>query len=483
MRAALATALLAVLCSSARAERGDWPFVRGDLAGTATIALPGAGRVTSGWQFSVGSHIWAYQPGMSVWSSAAIGRVAGRAVVIVGSYDNNVYCLDAASGEKRWRFTTGGGVYAAPVLWRGRATSQRPARALVFAGSSDRSVYALDADLGRREWIYTIEAWRPTMGGARLSSPAIGQAGGRDLVFVGHWVWDKSMAGHQQAGGLTAIDAATGKRAWTTPLGDNQLSSPIVAPIDGQGRAFIASENGNLYAVDASSGKLLWTHGERDAIKASPALFDAADGPRLVIGSKFGRVRCLDARSGRVIWRFKAGHWIDGSAAIATVNGRAVVFIGSYDNNLYALDGASGAMIWSYRTAGGVYSSPAVVGEGVQQRVLFSSWDHHLHCVAASDGALIWKTFTGRPIWDSVTLGDSVWASPSVAVLGGEPQVYFGSYSGPLYAMSLASAARQALPRHTSNWTFWVTLPLVMAVTAVLTLVLTWRHRRLQRLQ
>jgi outer membrane protein assembly factor BamB len=360
---------------------------------------------------------------------------------------------------------------------------------MVFAGSSDRAVYALDAADGRREWVYSVQGWRPTMGGARLASPAVGRAQGRDAVFVAHWVWDKSMAGHQQAGGLTALDALSGRRLWTTALGDNQLSSPIFAREGPEGtgadprgqpdagRVFVASENGNLYALDARSGRVLWAHGERDAIKSSPALFTLDGRARLVIGSKFGRVRCLDAATGQVLWRFKAGHWVDGSAAVAEVDGRLVVYVGSYDTNLYALEASSGSFLWSYRTAGGIYSSPAVVREGGEVSVLFASWDHHLHCVSADRGAPRWKKHTGRPIWDSVTLGDSIWSSPSVALFDEQAMVYFGAYSGPFYALPLAAAARE-LPRPASNLGFWVTLPGVVLATTALTLILTWRHRR-----
>jgi serine/threonine-protein kinase len=414
---------------------------------------------------------------MSVWSSAALGLVAGRLVVVAGSYDNNVYCLDGLTGERRWRFTTGGGVYAAPVIWRGAG------RPLVFAGSSDRLVYALDADLGRREWVHALKTWRPTMGGARLSSPCVGRARGKDAVFIGHWVWDKSMSGHLQAGGATALDARTGKLLWTVQLGDNQMSSPIFVELDGRGRLFVASENGNLYALDAESGATLWIRTDRDAIKGSPAYFDSAGGPRVVIGSKFGSVRSLDARTGKAAWSFKTGHWVDGSAAVAQVGGRTVVFIGSYDTNLYALDGQTGVMIWSYRTGAGVYSSPAVA-EDRQGRVmvLVSSWDHHLHCVSGENGTLLWKVFTGRPLWDSVSLGDSVWASPSAAEVDGEVMVYVGSYAGPLHAVSFSEAARNALARPGSNRAFWVTLPVVLLAVGLLTILLSrWQRRQGQR--
>ena len=464
------------LCAPpALADPAGWPMVRQNPRGSGVARLGATKGPAKGWQFQVGSHVWSYQPGMAVWSTAALGRVKGRAVVMVGSYDNNLYCLDAVTGRRRWRFTTGGGIYHAPALWQ-------PARgkALVFATSTDRLVYAVDADLGRREWVYAIKTWRPTMGGARLSAPCVGLGPrGVDAVFVGHWVWDKSMAGHLQAGGLSALDARTGKLLWTADLGDNRISSPIFAMVKGQGRVMVGSENGNLYALDASTGDLVWTFSDRDAIKGNPAFFRTPRGPRVVFGSKYGRVRCLDAVTGKRVWQHATGHWVDGSPAVARVDGRDLVLVGSYDNLLHALDARTGAVVWRYRAASGIYSSPAVFRDADGRvKALFTAWDHQLHCVSAHNGALLWSAFLGRPLWDSITLGDSIWASPSVALMDGKATIFVGSYSGPLYAVPLHEARQKALARPSSNLRFWVTLPLVILLTTGLTIFLTRRHRR-----
>ncbi|MET9694815.1 PQQ-binding-like beta-propeller repeat protein [Streptomyces sp. NPDC006514] len=60
-------------------------------------------------------------------------------IVYIGSNDNKVYALDAATGTPHWTYTTGGGVYSAsPAVMDG----------IVYIGSSDRKVYALDAATG-----------------------------------------------------------------------------------------------------------------------------------------------------------------------------------------------------------------------------------------------------------------------------------------------------------------------------------------------
>ena len=78
--------------------------------------------------------IWNYTPGGDVISSPAVAD--GK--VYVGSYDNNVYCLDAATGANIWNYTTGGWVWSSPAVADGK----------VYVGSNDDNVYCLNAVTG-----------------------------------------------------------------------------------------------------------------------------------------------------------------------------------------------------------------------------------------------------------------------------------------------------------------------------------------------
>ncbi|MHB8878496.1 MAG: outer membrane protein assembly factor BamB family protein, partial [Myxococcaceae bacterium] len=197
------TALIAALLLSA----ADWPMSRGDAQNTAAVELEVKGAPRP-WTFDGSGRVFGFEPGMTVWSSPAVAEVGGRALLAVGSYDHSVYGLDASSGELLWKFATGGPVYSAPVIWA------EGGRTLVIAASSDRLVYALDAATGRQAWVHAVEDFRPTLGGARLSSPCMGTAAGQDAVFVGRWVWDRSLANPLQQGGVTALSAADGKALW-----------------------------------------------------------------------------------------------------------------------------------------------------------------------------------------------------------------------------------------------------------------------------
>ena len=59
-------------------------------------------------------------------------------VVYVGSYDDNVYALNATSGAKLWSYPTGRAVISSPAVANG----------VVYVGSYDGNVYAFDQQGG-----------------------------------------------------------------------------------------------------------------------------------------------------------------------------------------------------------------------------------------------------------------------------------------------------------------------------------------------
>jgi eukaryotic-like serine/threonine-protein kinase len=79
--------------------------------------------------------------------------VVANGVVYVGSNDDNVYALDAATGARLWSYTTGDVVFAAPAVANG----------VVYAGSEDGNVYAFDLTGGLGPMVHA----RPDVSGLR----------------------------------------------------------------------------------------------------------------------------------------------------------------------------------------------------------------------------------------------------------------------------------------------------------------------------
>jgi outer membrane protein assembly factor BamB len=467
--------LLAMLLVPARATASEceiWSQSRCDARNEGAIDLGEVGEsLPRAWSFDGSGRVWGYEPGLTVWSSPALGAAGGRPIVVAGNYDHTLYCLDAASGERLWKFTTGGPLYAAPVFFRDGI------RDMVFAASNDRIVYAVDPATGRQIWVHAVEDFRPTLGGARLAAPCVGGLGERDdAVFVPYWIWDRSLANSMQRSGVAALAIDDGHLLWRADLGDSELSAAIFARVGGRGLLFLGSSSGNLYALAARSGDVVWKKTELDCVRSQPAFLPTGTGGVLVTGSKFGTVRGLDVQSGAEIWRYRTGDRITGSPAILAGK-RPQVLVGSYDRKLHALSALDGSPLWQDGIRGGVFSSPALVAGGAEPMVLFSAWDHMLHATDLARGQPLFSAFTGRPLWNVAGMDDSNWASPAAGRIRGRWMAFVGSYDGTLRALPL-DADERAAPELRSNLWFWLSFPMFLLPIIGLALLLTRRERR-----
>jgi outer membrane protein assembly factor BamB len=468
-----------VLLPPLRSSAGEcelWTQSRCDAQNQAAIELRAAGSsLPRAWSFDGSGRVWGYEPGLTVWSSPALGVAGDRPVVVAGNYDHTLYCLDAATGELQWKFTAGDAIYAAPVFF------QDGARQMVLAAANDRIVYAIDATSGRQLWVHAVEDFRPTLGGARLSAPCVGGAGDKDdAVFVPYWLWDRSLVNSMQRGGVAALSVDDGHPLWRVDLGDSELTAAIFARVQGAPMLFLGSSSGILYALSAKNGEVLWRKSELDCVRSPPAYLPTGQSPLLVTGSKFGTVRGLDARTGAERWQFHTGDRVTGSPAVLA--GKAPkVFVGSYARKLHALGALDGSPLWFDGARGGVYSSPALVTDGPEPMVLYTAWDHMLHATDPLRGQPIFSTFTGRPLWNVAGMDDSNWSSPVAGRIRGRWMAFVGSYDGTLRALPLDAEERSAPELRSNRW-FWVSFPVFLLPAAGLAFLLTYRERRRQRM-
>lgn len=128
-----------------------------------------------------GSTEWHFDAGSGVTSSPAVVGSDGAgdssesdgATVYFGSYDGNVYALDATEGTEQWSFQTGNYVDSSPAVIDG----------VVYVGSEDGNVYALDAAEGTELWSHEVGSEN----GGVYPSPAV--TGGTVYVGGNGWVY------------------------------------------------------------------------------------------------------------------------------------------------------------------------------------------------------------------------------------------------------------------------------------------------------
>jgi outer membrane protein assembly factor BamB len=201
---------------------------------------------------------------------------------------------------QRWRFATLDSIKSSPTVVNG----------VVYVGSDDTFLYAIDATTGKERWKFDAAA-------PMSSGPVVANG----IVYVGANPFNgiNSSGTPAGAGGLYAVEAASGTQVWLftiSPTGLYGFSTPAVV----DGMVYVGSLDGNLYVLDALTGKERWRFRTGISIQSSPAVA----GGMVYIGSNDHYLYAVDALTGTVRWLFPTGGFVVSSPAVA--NG--VVYVG-----------------------------------------------------------------------------------------------------------------------------------------------------------
>jgi len=428
----MSAVFIGVLCAGSGLYADDWAGFQHDVqhSGDAMVVFPNK-EIKPLWTFAPTQKVWNYKKGSNVWSSSAcIADVNGRAMVFAGLYNNNLYAIDAVSGNIAWRFIAGNSINSAPFF---SVVNSRPT---VYFASGDRAIYALDASTGEKIWSYETLEWNYAVSEAIVSSPVVISVDGRPALACGVWNNSQEPQNSFQRGEFFVLDAAGGHKIYSKVLSSTPLNSPAFAYINNKPVVFMSSRDGNVFAIDASKGETIWKITSCGELYSSPSVYVNGDKgiSRLFIGSRFGNLYCLDAQTGKIVWTAKVGHAIDSTPAITTINDRVIIYAGSYDRNIYAFDADTGKEVWRFRTEDYISSSCAIARMGNETIVFVHSLDNKLYCLNGENGSLIWKVVLGKLIWGYNTRGDTIWSSPAVGTAGDKSILIFPCYDSKLYA-------------------------------------------------
>ncbi len=295
-------------------------------------------------------------------------------ILYVGSYDHNLYAIDAEDGTFLWKYATEGGIASSPCVYEER----------VFFGSADRLLYAVNAETGRISWTCPTE-------GSVWSSPRAAF----DHVFFG-----------SDDHNIYAVSIYSGRIAWKFTTEGKVRSSPAVS----EDTIYVGCESDMAYAVDIS-GQVLWRFRARRGVTSSPAITKEL----IYLGAQDAHVYALDIRSGWAAWRYRTSGPVVSSPTVS----QGIVFIGSTDNDFYALDAETGRVVWRYSTEDQV-TGKAAVHDGA---VYFGSVDGALYSLDIHTGNLRWRFQTEGPVISSPCIVDDV--------------VYVGSDDRYIYALPI----------------------------------------------
>ncbi len=269
-----------------------------------------------------------------------------REIVLVSSYDSNVWALKLDTGEQLWKYATNGGIASSPAV-------DESSKYVVF-GSEDTNIYALDVRSGRIAWT------QQTKGRVR-SSPRVAH----DHVFVG-----------SDDGKVYAMNVLNGRQLWAFDTGAPVRCRPAVT----NDMVIVGCESGEIFGISLS-GQRKWSYRTRGAIYSSPYV-DPNEGV-VYFGSSDHFIYALDANSGVSSWRVRTTGPIIGSP----VESKGLLYFGSTDGNIYALNAQTSREKWKYSAGTPIVSSP-IVHKGA---VYFGGTDNYFYCLDADNGKERWK--------------------------------------------------------------------------------------------
>jgi eukaryotic-like serine/threonine-protein kinase len=294
--------------------------------------------------------------------------------IYIGSYDNNLYALDAANGEFKWKFPTEGGIVTRPLLTPD----------IVFIGSEDANLYAIYTKTGKLAWNHQVDG--PIRSSPRVADGHVffgsddGYLYGVNIlatrrvmkVDAGIAIRSSPYATNEfiyfgnEAGDFFCIDYR-GQVKWRFRAKRAITSSPLVT----QGIVYFTSLDSSFYALDAKSGWVIWRHRMAKGSISSPCRLDNY----VFVGSADGNIYCLDANSAKEIWKFQTDHQVSGSPIIH----KDALYCGSADGTLYCIEYKTGRLRWKFGTDGPITCTPLVFNDVVY----FGSADHIVYALLA----------------------------------------------------------------------------------------------------
>ena len=372
-------ALAAALMLPALVNGAGWPMFMGDAGHRGQLAAPAfdPSSLKLAGRFDIGAEVRA-------------SPVAADGRLFVGAENGNLYAIDLSTRKLQWLYHAAGGISSTPAVAGG----------VVYFLSRDGRLHAVNAVDGAPLWSFRTqgEAVFSTFGmyGQPLDAGPV--ADPWDFFLSSPLVHDGKVYVGSSDQRVYALDAKTGKLAWTYKTGGVIHSSPALAGPN----IVVGSWDGAVYALDAATGEQRWRHQtgteQKQSVMLGVQASPSADRESVYIGSRDGFFYALDAASGSVKWRYDAkGAWIVATAA----QDDDAVYVGTSDSNLLlALDKRDGKERYRFDTKVWNFASPVRAGT----LLVGASMKGELHVLDAATGRPRWSWRTAQSMSDPMRI-------------------------------------------------------------------------------
>ena len=230
-----------------------------------------------------GDILWEYETEGQISASPNLASFAGKAAVVVGSYDNWMYCIDAEDGTLLSRYESGYYLNGAAACWRQE----------VLFGGCDQWLRMIDCTTGTAVDSLKLDAYIPSSPTISGNTAYVGDYSGNLYAVslqdgkMGKWsklkeateessdyvsvpaVDSKAVYAFSSDRQLNSYNRKDGSLNWSVLLkGNPGQSSPLVC----RDKVIACTKNGIVCIFDKSDGSLLWEYDAGEDIIASPAV-------------------------------------------------------------------------------------------------------------------------------------------------------------------------------------------------------------------
>jgi outer membrane protein assembly factor BamB len=240
-----------------------------------------------------GKEKWRYTTEGQISGSANWWKTGNSIRILVGSYDYNLHCVDAATGKVIWKYESDNSINGATACVDGNA---------IFGGC-DGFLHVVDIATGKASTRIDVATYVPG------SAPSDG-----GLTYVGDY-----------DGGFTCVSITEQKIKWKYKNEKTQLPFVASAAVSGD-RVITGCRDKNVYCFGKADGKLIWKYNTGEKVDASPLICQ----DKVLIANMRGDLIALKLNDGTPVWTFETGTPIFGNPAVA--GGK--IYVGGQDGTI-----------------------------------------------------------------------------------------------------------------------------------------------------
>ncbi len=271
-------------------------FFEGNAAFAEDLVIAGCGDgFVYAWTAAEGKEAWKFESGGEIHAGANLWTAPdGKLRILIGSYDNKLYCLDALTGAKIWEYETANYVNGAAAIFDGKTAF----------GGCDGTLYILDM-----------------LTGAEEKKVDVGNYIGNNIAA------DKGVAYLTHYGNkVEAFALGDGARLWQ--FGERDFPFYAAPAVNSQW-VIAGSRDKRVYGLDRQKGESKWVFRTRGDVDSSPLI--CADN-HVIFGCNDGNFYGINLSNGEESWRYEIGAPVKASPAVAG----DFILIGADDGSLYA---------------------------------------------------------------------------------------------------------------------------------------------------